>query len=43
MGEEATEREATADEIAAMSGWSADALGAGALGFATSKAPTHVG
>jgi N-acyl-D-amino-acid deacylase len=43
MGEEATEREATADEIGAMRGLVADALAAGALGFATSKAPTHVG
>jgi N-acyl-D-aspartate/D-glutamate deacylase len=43
MGEEATEREATADEVAAMKRLVADALGAGALGFATSKAPTHVG
>src|SRR4051794_26918094 len=43
MGEEASEREATADEIAAMRALVADALAAGALGFATSKAPTHVG
>src|SRR5437870_9334160 len=43
MGEEATEREATADEIAAMRALVRDALRAGALGFATSKAPTHVG
>jgi N-acyl-D-amino-acid deacylase len=43
MGEEATEREATAEEIAAMRGLVADALHAGALGFATSKSPTHVG
>src|SRR5882724_5948568 len=43
MGEEATEREATADEIAAMRTLVADALRAGAVGFATSKAPTHVG
>ncbi|TMA60744.1 MAG: amidohydrolase, partial [Deltaproteobacteria bacterium] len=43
MGEEATEREATADEIAAMRALVADALRAGAVGFATSKAPTHVG
>ena len=43
MGEEATEREATTDEIAAMRAIVADALAAGALGFATSKAPTHVG
>jgi N-acyl-D-aspartate/D-glutamate deacylase len=43
MGEEATERAATPDEIAAMQGLVRDALRAGALGFATSKAPTHVG
>lgn len=43
MGEEATEREASDDEVAAMRGLVADALTAGAVGFATSKAPTHVG
>jgi N-acyl-D-aspartate/D-glutamate deacylase len=43
MGEEATEREASADEVAAMRALVTDALAAGALGFATSKAPTHVG
>jgi N-acyl-D-aspartate/D-glutamate deacylase len=43
MGEEATERPATAEEIGAMRVLVADALAAGALGFATSKAPTHVG
>jgi N-acyl-D-amino-acid deacylase len=43
MGEEATEREATADEIAAMRVLVRDALRDGALGFATSKSPTHVG
>jgi N-acyl-D-aspartate/D-glutamate deacylase len=43
MGEEATEREATEDEIAAMAAIVEDALRAGALGFATSKAATHVG
>ena len=43
MGEEATEREATADEVAQMRRIVADALAAGAVGFATSKAPTHVG
>ncbi len=43
MGEEATEREATAAEVEAMRGLVADALAAGALGFATSKSPTHVG
>ncbi len=43
MGEEATEREATDEEIAAMRALVRDALRAGALGFATSKSPTHVG
>src|SRR5437867_3983740 len=43
MGQEAAEREATAAEIAAMRTLVAEALRAGALGFATSKSPTHVG
>ena len=43
MGEEATERAATADETAAMRAIVREAVAAGALGFATSKAPTHVG
>jgi len=43
MGEEATERAATADEVAQMRAIVAQALDAGAAGFATSKAPTHVG
>jgi N-acyl-D-aspartate/D-glutamate deacylase len=43
MGEEATERAATPEEIATMRRLVAGALAAGALGFATSKAPTHVG
>ncbi len=43
MGEDATEREATAEEVARMRALVAEALKAGALGFATSKAPTHVG
>ena len=43
MGEEATEREATPDEVAEMRRIVAEALEAGAVGFATSKAPTHVG
>jgi N-acyl-D-aspartate/D-glutamate deacylase len=43
MGEESTEREATADEIAQMRAIVREALEAGAIGFATSKAPTHVG
>jgi len=43
MGEQATEREADAGEIAAMRAIVAGALRDGALGFATSKSPTHVG
>jgi N-acyl-D-aspartate/D-glutamate deacylase len=43
MGEEATEREATPAEIDQMGRIVEEALRAGALGFATSKAPTHVG
>src|SRR2546426_12422103 len=43
MGEEATERAATDEEIAAMRALVRDALRAGALGFATSKSPTHIG
>src|SRR6059036_1165651 len=43
MGEEAAEREAANEEIAAMRALVRDALRAGALGFATSKSPTHVG
>jgi N-acyl-D-aspartate/D-glutamate deacylase len=43
MGEEATERHATAEEVAAMKAIVREALDAGAVGFATSKAPTHVG
>ena len=43
MGEAATEREATEDEIAQMRAIVSDALRAGAIGFATSKSPTHVG
>jgi N-acyl-D-aspartate/D-glutamate deacylase len=43
MGEESTERPASEDEIARMRRIVADALEAGALGFATSKAVTHVG
>jgi hypothetical protein len=42
MGEEATERAATDDEIAAMTRIVRDALAAGALGFATSVADTSV-
>ncbi|MGK2915787.1 MAG: N-acyl-D-amino-acid deacylase family protein [Porticoccaceae bacterium] len=43
MGEDATEREATAGEIEEMRLIVADALAAGAIGFATSKSPSHVG
>jgi N-acyl-D-amino-acid deacylase len=43
LGEEASEREATDGEVTAMRHTVAEALAAGALGFATSKAPTHVG
>ncbi len=43
MGEESTERTATPDEVARMRAIVRQALEAGAIGFATSKAPTHVG
>ncbi len=43
MGEEATERAAMPEEVARMRAIVGDAIEAGALGFATSKAPTHVG
>ncbi|MFP6746392.1 MAG: amidohydrolase family protein, partial [Alphaproteobacteria bacterium] len=43
MGEAATERAASDDELAAMCVLLADGMKAGALGFATSKASTHVG
>ncbi|MDX2168277.1 MAG: amidohydrolase family protein [Deltaproteobacteria bacterium] len=43
MGEEATERAATDDEIASMRALVLEGLRAGALGFATSWSPTHVG
>ena len=43
MGDEAYEREATADEIADMSRILGEALDAGAAGFATSFAMTHRG
>ena len=43
MGDAATERPATDDEVAAMRAIVADAVAAGALGFATSKSTTHVG
>jgi N-acyl-D-aspartate/D-glutamate deacylase len=43
MGEEATERTATEDEIARMREIVRGAIDAGAIGFATSKSGTHVG
>ncbi len=43
LGADATEREATEDEIATMRAIVGEAMAAGALGFATSKSPTHVG
>lgn len=43
MGEEATERAATPAEIAQMKALVAEAIDAGAVGFATSKSTTHVG
>jgi N-acyl-D-aspartate/D-glutamate deacylase len=43
MGEEATERAATAEEVARMREIARGAIEAGAIGFATSKSPTHVG
>jgi N-acyl-D-aspartate/D-glutamate deacylase len=43
MGEESTERAATAEEIAAQRRLVTEAIEAGALGFATSHAATHIG
>jgi N-acyl-D-aspartate/D-glutamate deacylase len=43
MGPAASERAASADEIAAMAGIVGDAMAAGAAGFATSLAVTHLG
>ncbi|HYA35615.1 MAG TPA: amidohydrolase family protein [Candidatus Binataceae bacterium] len=43
MGEESTQRPASEAEIAAMRELVRRAIRAGALGFATSKSPTHVG
>jgi N-acyl-D-amino-acid deacylase len=43
MGTEATERAATPEEVARMRAIVAEAMEAGAVGFATSKSPTHVG
>lgn len=43
MGEAATERPATPEEIARMRALVREAIDAGAIGFATSKASTHIG
>ncbi|MDX1580913.1 MAG: amidohydrolase family protein, partial [Alphaproteobacteria bacterium] len=43
MGDDSTEREATEEEVAQMKKIVREAMEAGALGFATSKAITHVG
>ncbi len=43
MGEAATERAATADEIEQMRAIVREAMAVGAVGFATSKSPTHIG
>jgi N-acyl-D-aspartate/D-glutamate deacylase len=43
MGEESTERDATPAEIATMRAVVAEAIDAGAIGFASSKADTHIG
>jgi N-acyl-D-amino-acid deacylase len=43
MGDDATRRSATSDEVAAMRRLVAEAMTAGAIGFATSTAPQHNG
>ncbi|MCR9095085.1 MAG: amidohydrolase family protein [bacterium] len=43
MGEDATEREATDDEVEAMRRIVGEAIDAGAIGFSTSHAASHVG
>ncbi len=43
MGDAATERAATDDEIETMKAMVAEAIDAGAIGFASSKSPTHAG
>lgn len=43
MGEESTERAATGEEVARMKAIVGAAIDAGAIGFATSMAPTHMG
>lgn len=42
LGDEASEREATADEIAAMQAIVRDGMRAGALGFTTNQNPNHI-
>jgi N-acyl-D-aspartate/D-glutamate deacylase len=42
MGQAATERAATADEVSRMAAIVREAIDAGAVGFATSRSPTHV-
>src|SRR5690606_24697138 len=43
MGDDAYERDPTADELTRMSDAVAEAIAAGAIGFATSASPTHNG
>jgi N-acyl-D-aspartate/D-glutamate deacylase len=43
LGDEASDREATEDEVAQMAAIIKEALEAGAVGFSTSAAPTHAG
>jgi N-acyl-D-aspartate/D-glutamate deacylase len=43
LGDESVERAATDDEVARMHALAAEAVAAGAIGFATSKSPTHAG
>lgn len=43
LGDEATERPATAEEVARMRALADEAVAAGAVGFSTSRSPSHVG
>ena len=43
MGDDATERAATPDEVARMKALVGEAMDAGAVGFATSQSPAHAG
>ncbi len=43
MGDDATEREASEDEVAAMKAIVAEAIEAGAIGFSTSRSASHLG